>query len=137
MLPSSPQLAPRGLTAAHSTTGAPPCTEIFFNLPSAKAAVSLRFQATRAMVNVPTGDILKLPDVPASQFQVSKTALGAVILVGLVSVLVPWRLIRIALPAGRRDHPATFPLKICPAVLRKCRVDRVDCGCDPNSLVDD
>ena len=40
------------------------------------------------MVNVPTGDILKLPDVPASQFQVSETALGAVILVGLVSVLV-------------------------------------------------
>src|SRR5262249_26570166 len=33
---SSPQLAPRGLTEAHSATGVPPYTEIFFSLPSAK-----------------------------------------------------------------------------------------------------
>src|SRR5215831_7351315 len=36
MLPSSPQLPPRGVGASAKVTGAPPVTEIFFNLPSAK-----------------------------------------------------------------------------------------------------
>src|SRR5215470_5972509 len=36
MLPSLPQLPPRGLMAPQRSTVAPPKTEIFFNLPSAK-----------------------------------------------------------------------------------------------------
>ena len=36
MLPSSPQLAPRPRGASHSVTAAPPSTEIFLSLPSAK-----------------------------------------------------------------------------------------------------
>ena len=36
ILPSSPQLAPRQLGASHSVTVAPPSTEIFLSLPSAK-----------------------------------------------------------------------------------------------------
>jgi len=38
IVPSSPQLPPRSLGASQSVTGAPPCMEIFFSLPSAKKA---------------------------------------------------------------------------------------------------
>jgi hypothetical protein len=41
MLPSSPQLAPRGAGASHRVTGAPPWTEIFFSFPSAKNPIQL------------------------------------------------------------------------------------------------
>src|SRR5262245_58733938 len=39
MLPSRPQLPPRGLTAAQRSTVEPPSTETFFNLPSAKKPI--------------------------------------------------------------------------------------------------
>ena len=39
MFPSSPQLAPRAISASHRTAGVPPWTEIFFSLLSAKNAI--------------------------------------------------------------------------------------------------
>src|ERR1700693_3496534 len=39
MVPSSPHAPPRSSGESHSVTAAPPCTEIFFNLPSAKNAI--------------------------------------------------------------------------------------------------
>src|SRR5437879_9560189 len=41
IVPAPPQLPPRSLGAWQSVTGAPPCTEIFFSLRSARARVHL------------------------------------------------------------------------------------------------